>query len=145
MEYHVLLLLLLISISSVESFRNIKISNSLLISSTNSLISSTNSLISLTNSLISSTKLKFSIVDNINSIENGYLKDMLTVFGTTTLSDTIAQIAERTNTNIKIPIDKQRLIRFAIFGFCDGAVGHTWFETLDKVMILTFYYYSLYY
>ena len=112
MEYHVLLLLLLIL--SVESFRNNnKISNSL---------------------LISSTKLKFSIVDNINSIENGYLKDMLTVFGTTTLSDTIAQIAERTNTNIKIPIDKQRLIRFAIFGFFDGAVGHTWFETLDKVM-----------
>ena len=114
MEYHVLLLLLLIL--SVESFLNNKISNS----------------------LISSTKLKFSIVDNINSIENGYLKDMLTVFGTTTLSDTIAQIAERTNTNIKIPIDKQRLIRFAIFGFFDGAVGHTWFETLDKVMILIF-------
>lgn len=68
---------------------------------------------------------------------NGYLADMLTVFGTTTLSDFIAQTAERSQQALKadgIPFvfDAARLKRFALFGFFDGAVGHTWFQLLDK-------------
>ena len=79
---------------------------------------------------------------NVNDIVETYktavgdndmlLRDMVTVFGTTTLSDAIAQTTERVSS--RAAIDRTRLLRFATFGFFDGAVGHSWFIALDSVI-----------
>ena len=79
---------------------------------------------------------------NVNDIVETYkmavgdndmlLRDMVTVFGTTTLSDAIAQTTERVSS--RAAIDRTRLLRFATFGFFDGAVGHSWFIALDNVI-----------
>ena len=83
---------------------------------------------------------------------NGLLTDMITVLISNTVSDSIAQVTEKQNV-IDIPaistatleaeniatvsssvIDLERVKRFAIFGFFDGAVGHNWFVALDQVI-----------
>jgi hypothetical protein len=49
----------------------------------------------------------------------------------------VRQVTERSSSSSESdrnPIDKYRLIRFAIFGFFDGAVGHAWFQTLDSII-----------
>lgn len=83
---------------------------------------------------------------------NGILTDMVTVMVSNTISDTIAQLTERhsiiavpdiileieTNSpEIKIQepaLNLQRIGRFALFGFFDGAVSHNWFLILDQVI-----------
>lgn len=69
---------------------------------------------------------------------NGLLADMVTVLGTTSLSDFIAQSTEKSQSllaNNKLSqFDSNRLLRFTVFGFLDGAVGHGWFQLLDKVI-----------
>ena len=84
------------------------------------------------------TQLKLNVNDVIETYKTAVgdndmlLRDMVTVFGTTTLSDSIAQTTERLGN--RNPIDKARLLRFATFGFFDGAVGHSWFIALDSVI-----------
>eukprot|EP01036_Dinobryon_divergens_P036140 gene36140-46988_t len=70
---------------------------------------------------------------------NGLLADMVTVLGTTSLSDFIAQSTEKSqsllaNNALPTRFDSNRLLRFTIFGFLDGAVGHGWFQLLDQVI-----------
>ena len=70
---------------------------------------------------------------------NGLLADMVTVLSTNTLSDFLAQSGERSKAalesgTLETSLDLKRLARFASFGFLDGAVGHGWFQALDKVV-----------
>ena len=70
---------------------------------------------------------------------NGLLADMVTVLGTTSLSDFIAQSTEKSqsllaNNSFSTQFDSKRLLRFTAFGFLDGAIGHTWFQLLDKAI-----------
>jgi len=83
---------------------------------------------------------------------NGLLTDMTTVFISNTVSDCIAQYTEKQKViDVSVlsadasPLETisdesnsgfnvGRVIRFAIFGFFDGAVGHNWFIALDQVI-----------
>lgn len=101
----------------------------------------------------------------IDSPIGGYAKDMMTAACLGTMSDVFAQIISQkgndsnsvtasppndrapTSREFKsgglfpafnsIRIDIKRTIRFAIFGFIDGAVGHTWFYTLETYVRTT--------
>ena len=74
-----------------------------------------------------------SIQQSYDANEGSYLMDMMTVSAGNTLSDTIAQVAEQRGkgSSMNSIQDPRRLIRFATFGFLDGAVGHQWFLTLN--------------
>ena len=92
------------------------------------------------------TKMSLDLTSSFNSImeayqntmqNNGLLADMVTVLGTNSLSDFLAQSSERSKSIINgnpVSFDIERLKRFAIFGFFDGAVGHGWFIALDSVI-----------
>ena len=83
----------------------------------------------------------------------GLITDMGTVFISNAVSDVIAQVTENRKSVRKISsitqvslksslptasviqpqkIDLERTKRFALFGFFDGAFGHTWFILLDQ-------------
>jgi hypothetical protein len=69
---------------------------------------------------------------------NGLIADMVTVLSTNTLSDFLAQSGEKSKKALEGgsigSLDFERLLRFAVFGFFDGAVGHGWFIALDQVI-----------
>lgn len=83
---------------------------------------------------------------------NGLLTDMTTVLLSNTVSDCIAQYTEKqkvidvsllstadlpvepTTFDSSLNLNIERVVRFAIFGFFDGAVGHNWFIALDQVI-----------
>lgn len=78
---------------------------------------------------------------------NALLSDCITVCLSTAFSDLVAQNTEEgqkmlTGENsdkvatFGIPNDLARLKRFFIFGFFDGAIGHQWFQVLDKFLMV---------
>ena len=71
-----------------------------------------------------------SVRESYDASEGSYLMDMMTVSVSNIVSDSIAQISEQRSKSSPI-LDPQRLLRFAVFGFFDGAVGHQWFLILN--------------
>lgn len=79
----------------------------------------------------------------IENPSNGLIIDMMTAAALGVISDCIAQISShdfedgKSSKGIinfllkKWKYDQDRSGRFAIFGFFDGAIGHTWFYTLE--------------
>jgi hypothetical protein len=68
-----------------------------------------------------------------NIHQSGFLPDMITAAFLSAIGDIIAQSIP-TNDNKRKKFDFKRTQRFALFGLLDGAVGHTWYFNLEKVI-----------